>query len=42
MKPEIASLIGKVRVWKTFIVRKVKAYSKQWLDQVIQIQSDWY
>lgn len=42
MKQEIASFLRKLRVWKVFILRKVKRYSKEWYDQVIQTQSQWY
>ena len=42
MKPEIASFLRKLRVWKAYIVRKTRLYSKEWLGQVIQTQNDWY
>ena len=42
MKPEIASFVTKLGVWKTDIVRKIRLYSKEWLGQVIQTQDDWY
>ena len=42
MKPEIAGFVRKLRVWKAYIVRKTRLYSKEWLCQVIQTQNDWY
>jgi cobalt-zinc-cadmium efflux system membrane fusion protein len=42
MKQELAVFIRKLRVWKTFLVRKVKLHSKEWSGQVIQTQNSWY
>lgn len=42
MKPEISRLIRKVRARKTFILSKIKSYARQWFDQVINTQNDWY
>ena len=42
MKQEFAEFIGKHRVWKTFLVQQVKLHSKEWSEQVIQTQNNWY
>jgi cobalt-zinc-cadmium efflux system membrane fusion protein len=42
MKQEFAEFIGKLRVWKTFLVQQVKLHSKEWSEQVIQTQNNWY
>lgn len=42
MKQLIANLLRKLRVWKVYISRRVKRYSKEWLGQVIQTQSQYY
>ena len=42
MKQELVVFIRKLRVWKTFLVRKVKLHSKEWSGQVIQTQNSWY
>ncbi len=42
MKQEFAKFMRKLRVWKTFLVRKVKLHSKEWSGQVIQTQNHWY
>jgi cobalt-zinc-cadmium efflux system membrane fusion protein len=42
MKQEIAALITKLKVWNSYIVGKVKLYTREWLGQVVQVQNDWY
>jgi cobalt-zinc-cadmium efflux system membrane fusion protein len=42
MNPELAALLKKVKVWKTFLVRKIKFHKKELVDQVIQTQNQLY
>ena len=42
MKQEFAALMRKLKVWKTFLVQKVKFHSQEWVGQVIQTQNNWY
>ena len=42
MSPELATLLKKVKVWKTFLVRKIKFYKKELVGQVIQTQNQLY
>ncbi len=42
MSPELAKIRRKVRVWKTFLLRKIKFYKKEWVSQVLQTQNQLY
>ncbi|QWE08183.1 efflux RND transporter periplasmic adaptor subunit [Polynucleobacter ibericus] len=42
MNPELATLLKKVKVWKTFLVRKIKFHKKELVGQVIQTQNQLY
>ena len=42
MKQKIAALINKIRDWTSFLLEKVKFYSREWLGQVVQTQDHWY
>ena len=42
MNQELAKILRKVRVWKTFLTRKIKFYVKDFSGQVLQTQTDLY
>ena len=42
MKQAFAEIMRKLKVWKTFLVQKVKFHSQEWVGQVIQTQNNWY
>lgn len=42
MKAQMKKLVRKFKAWGVFIVRKVKHYSREWLDQVLQTQNHGY
>jgi cobalt-zinc-cadmium efflux system membrane fusion protein len=42
MNPELTKLLKKVKVWKTFLVRKIKFHKKELAGQVIQTQNQLY
>ena len=42
MNPELAKILRKLRVWKTFLLRKIKFYKKEWVNQVLQTQNQLY
>ena len=42
MKSEIASLTKKIKVQIKLLFRKGKRYTREWFDQVIQTQNQWY
>ena len=42
MNQELAVILKKIKVWKTFLVRKIKFHSKELFGQVIQTQNQLY
>ena len=42
MNPELSKLLKKVKVWKTFLIRKIKFHKKELLGQVFQTQTQLY
>ena len=42
MNQELAAMLKKVKVWKTFLVRKIKFHKKELFDQILQTQNQWY
>jgi len=42
MNPELAKAIKKLKVWKSFVVRKIKFHKKELLDQILQTQNQLY
>lgn len=42
MNQELATLLKKVKDWKTFLVQKIKLYTREWVSQVIQTQNQLY
>lgn len=42
MNQEFAKVIKKIRVWKTFLLRKIKFHVKEWAHQVIAVQHQLY
>ena len=42
MNPELASILKKMRVWKTFLIRKIKFHKRELVDQVFQTQNQLY
>ena len=42
MNQELSKLLKKVKVWKTFLVRKIKFHTKEFLGQVVQAQNQLY
>ena len=42
MNPELAKIIKKVKVWKTFLLRKIKFHTRELSGQVLQTQTQIY
>ena len=42
MNPELAKAIKKLKVWKSFVVRKIKFHKKELFDQILQTQNQLY
>ena len=42
MKQEFVGFMRKLGVWGTFLLQKVKLHSKEWSEQAIQTQNNWY
>ena len=42
MNPEFSKLLRRVKVWKTFLVRKIKFHKKELVDQVLKTQTHLY
>ena len=42
MNQELAKVIKKLRVWKTFLLRKIKFHAKEWVGQVLATQNQLY
>ncbi|QWD61150.1 efflux RND transporter periplasmic adaptor subunit [Polynucleobacter sp. MWH-UH35A] len=42
MNPEFSKFLRKVKVWKTFLVRKIKFHKKELVDQVLKTQTHLY
>ena len=42
MNPELAKSLKKLKVWKNFVVRKIKFHKKELLDQILQTQNQLY
>lgn len=42
MNPELAKSIKKLKVWKNFVVRKIKFHKKELLDQILLTQNQLY
>lgn len=42
MKAKLAAMLKKIKVWKTFLVRKTKLHLKQFFGQVLQTQDQLY
>ena len=42
MNPELAKIIKKVKVWKTFLLRKIKFHARELSGQVLQTQNQIY
>lgn len=42
MNPELAKTLKKLKVWKNFVVRKIKFHKKELLDQILQTQNQIY
>ena len=42
MSPEFASILRKIKVWKTFLLRKIKFHKKELVGQVFQTQNQLY
>ena len=42
MSPELAKIIKKVKVWKTFLLRKIKFHTRELSGQVLQTQTQIY
>lgn len=42
MNPELAKSIKKLKVWKNFVVRKIKFHKKELFDQILQTQNQLY
>ena len=42
MNQELSKALRKAKAWKTFLMRKVKFYAKEWTTQVLQTQEELY
>lgn len=42
MNPELSKTLKKLKVWKNFVVRKIKFHKKELLDQILQTQNQLY
>ena len=42
MNPELANALKKLKVWKNFVVRKIKFHKQELLDQILETQNQLY
>ena len=42
MNQEFAAILKKIKVWKTFLVRKMKFHTREWFGQILQTQNQLY